>query len=124
MSADASQGLAVKSCSRVGFTDIESSMRTTKKCDGCGATFTRPTGTNRISDQRWADRRNCSFRCAFYNGGRGGPKPSYDATYANAKVSCDGLLRALVLYGLRHDGLPGLPANDLLRLASKLGVAA
>lgn len=97
----------------------------TKICDGCREKFFRPTGTSRISDQRWADRRNCSVRCAFYHAdAKGGPKPSYDATQANAFLACRAHLKALIRYGLKHDGLPGLLANDLLRLAAELGVAA
>jgi hypothetical protein len=96
-----------------------------KQCECCGEAFSRPSGTNRISDQRWADRNNCSFRCAFYHAtGKGGPKPQGDETQSRAAAACDAHLRALVRYGLRHDGLPGLPANDLLRLAAELGVAA
>jgi hypothetical protein len=100
-------------------------MSDPKICDGCGEAFWRPTGHSRISDQRWADRRNCSLRCAFYQETpSGGPNPAYDATLANAYLSCRAHLRALLRYGLRHDGLPGLPANDLLRMAAELGVAA
>jgi hypothetical protein len=96
-----------------------------KTCVTCGEPFRRPTGTNRISDVRWHNRDNCSFRCSFYHAtGAGGPNPQRDEHKSRAAVACDAHLRALVRYGLKHDGLPGLPANDLLRLAAELGVAA
>lgn len=92
-----------------------------RDCAGCGVTFPRP---EKASDHDWARRRFCGQRCRLKAQSLGNKHyPGADANEA-AELGSKGLLRALIRYGLRHDGLPGLPANDLLRLAAELGVAA
>jgi len=87
----------------------------TKICERCGVEFHRPKQT---TSYRWDTRRYCNQRCHI-------AKPSDDAPRQSAEeISCGKLLRSLVSYGLRHDGLPGMPAERLLSVAAELGVGA
>lgn len=91
-----------------------------KDCACCGKTFPRPM---QITNQRWESQRFCSQSCNQYFQHHGRRDNSV-GMISKEEFACREHLRRLIRYGLRNDGLPGLPANDLLRLASELGVAA
>jgi len=91
-----------------------------KDCDCCGESFPRPIQT---THKRWSSQRFCSQACNQYFQHHGRRDNSVDRVSREEWASRE-LLRRLVRYGMRHDGLPGLPANDLIHLATELGVAA
>lgn len=70
-------------------------MAPTKVCACCGARFARPTGTNRISDERWQARRYCTVTCpavASPGAELPGVLSAYDHYRAGATMSSQNLL--------------------------------
>jgi len=92
-----------------------------KPCITCGAEMARPRGEKRISDRRWQAKLFCSRPCIRPYDRDPDADPAVPVEIS-ARIASRNLLKALVRYGLRHDGLPGLPAARLLALASELGV--
>lgn len=90
-------------------------------CIGCGGPLVRSPGT-RLRD--FLLRKCCSRACSA--------RLSRHPDHVKARVILNPgvrdpsqeLLRLLVIYGLKNDGLPGMAANDFLRLADEMGVAA
>jgi hypothetical protein len=95
----------------------------TKICEQCHGRYPRPQGDRRVSEPKWKAQRFCSHRCAHYD--RRPARPSRD-TLANIATahSTNLLLDALLSYGWRHNGLPGLSADCFFALAKERGVAA
>lgn len=100
-------------------------MPTEKGCVHCDREFTRkPTESN----VEWKQRRYCSARCGLSAAGKAGSIGGMTATVewqrAAAVTSCENHLRALIRYGQKHDGLPGLSADRFNEIAARLGMAA
>jgi collagenase-like PrtC family protease len=99
--------------------------RPKKICLACGETILSTQYTDSIAT--WAKRKFCCQTCRFdYNANRKPTKmPAHSPLADDPNVLATyELLKRLIRYGLRNDGLPGLPANDLLRLAREHGIAA
>lgn len=94
-----------------------------KHCILCGEEYGWERGIKRSVFEK---RRFCSRGCANDWRRLGKPPILADevAPFLSIPEASKELLKRLVIYGLRNDGLPGLPANDLLRLAGELEVAA
>ncbi|WP_420137873.1 hypothetical protein [Sphingomonas sp.] len=99
-----------------------------KICEGCGLQYRRPTGSSRISDDRWSKRRHCSTECGV-QAGEGysdrlnpGAPATHDPLRRNAEVASATLLkRQLGFYDAvaRERGL-----GSVWEAAIQLGMAA
>jgi len=103
--------------------DEDGPFATPKVCITCGVTMVRPHGAKRVSEARWQAKLFCSRSCIRPYDRDPDAEPEIPPEIS-ARIASRNLLRALVRYGLRHDGLPGLPAARLIALASRLGVTA
>lgn len=96
-----------------------------KVCARCGSGFRRPSGSGRISDDRWTQRQYCSSDCgieAYSPKLTLGVPSTFDAARVNAETSSKMLLtRQMGLYSrvARERGL-----NDIWEAAVVLGMAA
>jgi len=100
---------------------FETAFASAKVCITCGVTMERPHGAKRISHRRWQAKLFCSRACIRPYDRDPDAEPEIPVE-VSARIASRNLLKALVRYGLRHDGLPGLPAARLLALADQLGV--
>ena len=93
-----------------------------KTCAMCPRPIIRPAS---IGEGNWRNRRFCSAACSrlFHNQkiDRASDAPVFQPPEVAASHE---LLRRLLRYGLRHDGLQGLPAVALMALAQSHGVSA
>lgn len=91
-----------------------------KTCIQCSSPLVRAPSR---SDREWAAQRFCGATCsAAHFGAAGGTASHVDPSFD--VLATRELLKRLLRYGLRHDGLPGLAAPTLLQLASDMQVAA
>jgi len=99
-----------------------------KICDCCGGDFRRPTGSSRINDLTWENRRFCSAVCGLQKAGQSinyetpGAPAVFDRHEMSARLSSQALLdRQMAFYGkvARARGL-----DDVWQAAVILGMAA
>jgi hypothetical protein len=99
-----------------------------KICEGCEADFRRPTGTAKVSDERWAKRRFCSAHCGLQAAGshsdhsNPGAAATYDPLRRNAEMGSAALLNRQRRFYIRIAAERGL--NDEWEAAVQLGMAA
>jgi hypothetical protein len=99
-----------------------------KICECCGCDYRRPTGTSRISDERWESRRYCTATCGVTTTGsqtgdiNPGALSAYDHYRANAAISSQNLLNKIMGVYTRVANERGL--NDVWEAAVTLGMAA
>lgn len=98
--------------------------RPNKTCLACGETMLSVQYTDSI--KTWGARKFCSQTCRTDFNAKRIPSrfPARSPLNSADALATRDLLKRLLRYGLRHDGLPGLAANDLIRLAQEHGVAA
>jgi hypothetical protein len=93
-----------------------------KHCHFCGEAYS----LKGVPPSNWSRSRYCGPECRenAFDALRSPGVPKLSPISTDNEVACREHLKLLVRYGLRHDGLPGLPGNDLILLAYDLGVAA
>ena len=95
-----------------------------KGCEICGGPIAMPS--YRLSQVRLDARKFCSWDCKIASQGTSRQEAVVEKIPTETEAiehASRAMLRSLVRYGLRHDGLPGLPAQRLLELARELEVA-
>jgi hypothetical protein len=99
-----------------------------KICERCELDFRRPTGTGRISDERWAARRFCSASCGMLGAGMqpGDLNPSAQSAFDPARVAAVISSAALKerLFRVYHRIAAERGLNDEWEAAVVLGMAA
>jgi len=99
-----------------------------KICEACGADYRRPTGTGRVTDEKWAARKYCSGTCGFSAAGKAhgqnsnGAPAVFDAKGLQTSIATKALLDRQMDYYRRIASDRGL--NDVWEAAVMLGMAA
>jgi hypothetical protein len=99
-----------------------------KYCECCEGEFRRPTGSSRISDQTWENRRFCSASCGLQKAGQSinyetpGAPACFDRYQQAAILSSNALRERMFDFYLRTAAKRGLP--DVWQAAVMLGMAA
>ena len=99
-----------------------------KACECCGLDYRRPTGSSRISDEKWAERRFCSSVCSIQAAGEKrdhanlGPTAVFDNHQLSASLATAALLKRQMAYYDRLVRERGL--TDVWEAAAQVGMAA
>jgi hypothetical protein len=93
-----------------------------KICEGCGEEYLRPTGPNRITDERWEARRFCNARCGLHAAGKssdgkgaGQKEAGYDMRMG-AAVGSNALRERIIAMFARTANANGISLEEAARL--------